>query len=204
MANAAFYVHQVALGLQHAHEKGMVHRDIKPNNLMLTVEGKKHVVKILDFGLSKATSEKGAETGLTKSGQMLGTPDYVAPEQMLDAQTGRHPRRHLQPGLHALLPAVGRSAVSGESLYETLEAHRKREPDALSRLRPDIPAGLAAVAAKMMAKQPLYRYQTPLAVARALLPFFRPDEMLTVTVTLDNFACLDRCCRARFECEDRS
>ncbi|HVC92488.1 MAG TPA: protein kinase, partial [Pirellulales bacterium] len=68
VAHAAFYAHQVALGLQHAHEKGMVHRDIKPNNLMLAVEGKKHIVKILDFGLSKATSEKGAEAGLTKSG----------------------------------------------------------------------------------------------------------------------------------------
>jgi serine/threonine protein kinase len=85
IANATFYAHQVALGLQHAHEKGMVHRDIKPNNLMLAIEGKKHVVKILDFGLAKATSEKAAETALTKSGQMLGTPDYIAPEQTLDA-----------------------------------------------------------------------------------------------------------------------
>ncbi len=86
VTNATFYAHQVALGLQHAHEKGMVHRDIKPSNLMLAIEDKKHVVKILDFGLAKATSEKAADGGLTKSGQMLGTPDYIAPEQTLDAQ----------------------------------------------------------------------------------------------------------------------
>ena len=85
IANATFYAHQVAMGLQHAHEAGMVHRDIKPNNLMLAIIGKKHIVKILDFGLAKATSEKAADTALTKSGQMLGTPDYIAPEQTLDA-----------------------------------------------------------------------------------------------------------------------
>lgn len=85
VTNAAFYAHQAALGLQHAHEQRMVHRDIKPNNLMLAISGKKHVVKILDFGLAKATSEDQIDGSLTKSGQMLGTPDYIAPEQMLDA-----------------------------------------------------------------------------------------------------------------------
>ena len=63
VTNATFYVQQVALGLQHAHEKGMVHRDIKPNNLMLAIVNKKHVVKILDFGLAKATSEKRPTAG---------------------------------------------------------------------------------------------------------------------------------------------
>ena len=65
----------------------MVHRDIKPGNLMLAREGKKAVVKVLDFGLAKVTSEGQADSGLTREGQMLGTPDYIAPEQIRDAQT---------------------------------------------------------------------------------------------------------------------
>ncbi|HVC93699.1 MAG TPA: protein kinase, partial [Pirellulales bacterium] len=127
VANAAFYTHQVALGLQHAYEKGMVHRDIKPNNLMLTVEGKKHVIKILDFGLSKATSEKSAGTSLTKSGQMLGTPDYMSPEQTLNAQQAdiRADIYSLGCTLYYLLS--GGPPFQEASLYGILEAHQKRD-----------------------------------------------------------------------------
>src|SRR5262249_46469684 len=82
VANACNYVHQAALGLQHAHEHGMVHRDIKPSNLMLASRGNRPVVKVLDFGLAKVTSEGALEGGLTQEGQMLGTPDYIAPEQI--------------------------------------------------------------------------------------------------------------------------
>ena len=85
--NACYFIYQAALGLQHAHERGMVHRDIKPANLILAREGKKAVVKVLDFGLAKMTSEGQADSGLTREGQMLGTPDYVAPEQIRNAQS---------------------------------------------------------------------------------------------------------------------
>ena len=83
--HACYYVQQAALGLQHAFEKKMVHRDIKPQNLILAREGKKHIVKVLDFGLAKVMREKTDDTGLTGEGKMLGTPDYIAPEQTLDA-----------------------------------------------------------------------------------------------------------------------
>ena len=119
VANACNFVHQAALGLQHAHEHGMVHRDIKPGNLMLARQGNRAVVKVLDFGLAKVTREGPVDGGLTHEGQMLGTPDYIAPEQIRDAQSGRHPRRHLQPGLHALLPADRRPAVPGRRASTT-------------------------------------------------------------------------------------
>ncbi|HQU44821.1 MAG TPA: protein kinase [Pirellulales bacterium] len=178
VANAALYVQQVALGLQHAFEKGMVHRDIKPNNLMLAVEGKKHIVKILDFGLARVTSEKDAMPGLTQSGQMLGTPDFIAPEQILDAHKAdiRADIYSLGCTLYYLLS--GRPPFHATSLYEVLEAHHKREPTPLNLARPDVPMELAAVVAKMMAKQPARRYQTPAEVARALTPFVKPGQSM--------------------------
>jgi serine/threonine protein kinase len=173
ITNATFYAHQAALGLQHAFEKGMVHRDIKPNNLMLALEGKKHVVKILDFGLAKATSEKRVDGALTKSGQMLGTPDYIAPEQTLDA-----PGADIRADLYSLGCTLyfllsGKPPFTGNSLYEILHAHHAVTATPLDQLRPEVPAALAQVVARMMAKQPADRYQTPLDAAKALGPFFK-------------------------------
>ncbi|HVC98203.1 MAG TPA: family 16 glycoside hydrolase [Pirellulales bacterium] len=176
VANAAFYIHQVAQGLQHAHEKGMVHRDIKPNNLMLAIEGKKHTVKILDFGLAKASSEKGAEAGLTKSGQMLGTPDFIAPEQTLDAHKADIRADIYSLGCTLYFLLSGGPPFQEQSLYAILEAHHKREPKPLNLVRPDVPVELAMVVSKMMAKDPTKRYQTPVELAKALVPFFKQGQ----------------------------
>ncbi|MEJ7637697.1 MAG: serine/threonine-protein kinase [Singulisphaera sp.] len=79
VAFACHYARQVALGLQHAYEQGMIHRDVKPQNLMLTPRGR---IKILDFGIARLREEVGQAT-LTQPGQAPGTPDYMAPEQAL-------------------------------------------------------------------------------------------------------------------------
>jgi tRNA A-37 threonylcarbamoyl transferase component Bud32 len=100
IGHACYCIHQSALGLQHAHEEGMVHRDIKPANLMLSHHRNRPVIKVLDFGLSKAVSEQDASEltkgipslsmgfgeHLTCTGAMLGTPDFIAPEQIVDSQ----------------------------------------------------------------------------------------------------------------------
>jgi uncharacterized protein (TIGR03067 family) len=174
VANACHYASQVALGLQHASEKGMVHRDIKPQNLMLVREGKRHVVKVLDFGLAKATREGGeAERGLTGTGWMLGTPDYMAPEQTLDAARAdiRADVYSLGCTLYYLL--TGSPPFEGKSQFELLQAHHSTEATPLDWLRNDVPAELAAVVAKMMAKDPAGRYQKPVEVAQALAPFIK-------------------------------
>jgi len=171
--HAAYFISQAALGLQYAHEKGLVHRDIKPSNLILATQQRRAVVKVLDFGLAKATREGPAETGLTRVGQMLGTPDYIAPEQSLDATKAdiRADIYSLGCTLHYLLTSA--PPFPGTSLYEVLQAHHSMEAKPLNLLRPDVPWELAAVVAKMMAKDPGRRYQTPGEVARALKPFFK-------------------------------
>jgi serine/threonine protein kinase len=168
-ANASYYIYQAAAGLQHAHEKKMVHRDIKPSNLILSIEGKKHVVKILDFGLAKASSEKQMDGGLTGEGQMLGTPDYVAPEQILSAATAdiRADIYSLGCSLYFLLS--GRTPFRANSLFELMQAHQSRDPAMLDNL----PPGLWAIIMRMMAKDPAARFQTPEAAALALSPYFR-------------------------------
>jgi serine/threonine protein kinase len=171
--NACYYIQQVLLGLQHAHERGMVHRDIKPQNLILAKEEKKHVVKILDFGLAKARSERGSQNELTGTGQMLGTPDYIAPEQSLDAASAdiRADIYSLGCTLYYLL--AGHAPFKGRSLFEILQAHQSQVAKPLTEERSEVPPGLAAIVAKMMAKAPEDRYQTPVEVAQAILPFLK-------------------------------
>jgi serine/threonine protein kinase len=178
--HASNFTYQVALGLQYAHEKGMVHRDIKPSNLMLALQGKKPIVKILDFGLAKATREGSLDGGLTHEGQMLGTPDYIAPEQSLDAQKAdiRADIYSLGCTLYYLLS--GGPPFRGSSLYEVLRAHQAIEPKPLNLVRPEVPCELAAVVAKMMAKDPGRRYQTPGEAASAVKPFFKTGQPLAV------------------------
>ncbi|MGH7222567.1 MAG: protein kinase domain-containing protein, partial [Gemmataceae bacterium] len=171
--NACYYVQQAAAGLQHAFEKGMIHRDIKPQNLILAREGKKHVVKILDFGLAKATREGSVDAGLTGTGVMVGTPGYVSPEQILDAATAdiRADIYSLGCTLYYLL--AGAPPFSGRSLFEILQAHHKGEARPLNLVRPEVPKALALVVWKMMAKKAAQRYQTPMEVVRALEPFVK-------------------------------
>jgi len=174
VANACSYIHQAALGLEHAHEQGMVHRDIKPSNLMLARQGNREVVKVLDFGLGKVKSEGATDRTLTHEGQMLGTPDFIAPEQIRDAGQAdiRADIYSLGCTLYYLL--TGSPPFAGTSLYDILQAHHSVEATPLNMVRPEVPAELAALVAKMMAKEPERRFQAPAEVAEALTPFLEP------------------------------
>jgi formylglycine-generating enzyme required for sulfatase activity/serine/threonine protein kinase len=173
VANASFYVYQAARGLHHAHEHGMVHRDIKPHNLILSRQGKMHQVKILDFGLAKATRAGNEDSGLTGAGRMLGTPDYIAPEQTLDAASADIRADIYSLGCTLYFLLTGSPPFKGKSLFEILQAHISMDAVSLDQVRAEVPAELAAVVAKMMAKDPAQRYQEPIEVARALAPFVK-------------------------------
>jgi serine/threonine protein kinase len=173
VTNACFYAHQAAMGLQHAHEHGMIHRDIKPHNLILARQGKKHIVKVLDFGLAKATREGDADTDLTGAGKMMGTPDYIAPEQTLDAASADIRADIYSLGCTLYFLLTGAPPFKGKSLYEVLQGHMSMDAKPLDKVRVEVPAGLSAVVAKMMAKEPGQRYQKPVEVAQALAPFVK-------------------------------
>jgi eukaryotic-like serine/threonine-protein kinase len=166
VAEACEYVRQAALGLQHAHERGMVHRDVKPHNLIRSADG---VVKLLDFGLASVV--ECGEGQLTGTNAIMGTPDYIAPEQAEDthAADARSDIYSLGCTLYHLL--TGRPPFTYPSTLLKLVAHREEAPAPVRAVRPDVPEELAAVLSRMMAKAPVDRYQTAAEVAAGLAPF---------------------------------
>jgi tRNA A-37 threonylcarbamoyl transferase component Bud32 len=185
VARACDYARQAALGLQHAHEKGMVHRDVKPHNLMRTPRG---TIKILDFGLARFAQESAlaeaaptqpgaaAAGSLTQVGALMGTPDYLAPEQASDPHAAdvRADLYSLGCTLYFLL--TGRAPFTAYTGLDKVMAHLERTPEPVTRSRNDIPPGLAEILRRLLDKDPARRYQTPAEAARALEPFTHPVE----------------------------
>jgi serine/threonine protein kinase len=174
-ARAAHYIRQAALGLQHAHEAGLVHRDIKPGNLLLDRQG---TVKLLDMGLARFFHEDtGAFVKEFEAGYIIGTADYVAPEQIIDSRVDiRADIYSLGGTLYYLL--VGRSPFQDGTTPQKMIWHQVRQPKSLRVARPDVPEGLVQIIDKMMAKEPARRYQTPAEVAAALEEFARVPVQL--------------------------
>jgi hypothetical protein len=168
VAEACDYVRQAALGLQHAHEQGMVHRDLKPANLIVTPDGR---VKVLDFGLAQVATELQASAGLTPEGAVVGTPGYLAPEQARDPRAAdiRADLYSLGCTLYHLL--AGRPPFPADSLLQQLLDHQDRTPRPLSEVRPDMPPELARIVARLLAKEPARRFSSPAELAAALEPF---------------------------------
>ena len=163
---------QAAVGLEHAHRQGIVHRDIKPSNLLLDRSG---AVKILDMGLARlGDSLEAAAAGpalnaeLTSSGSIMGTIDYMAPEQALDCRhaDARADFYSLGCTLHYLL--TGRPPFSGETVVRRLTAHQQAPIPSLAAARPDVPSGVEAVFTRMLAKNPADRFQSMREVIEAL------------------------------------
>lgn len=182
VGRACRYVQQAAIGLQHAHEQGLVHRDIKPQNLFL--EDGSDQVKILDLGLARVREipQHGeTETGeLTREGEVMGTPDYMAPEQALDTRSADHRADIYSLGCTLYYLLTGRPPFPGGSLTEKLLAHQQREPIPLDQLCSGVPEKLASAIKKAMAKHPSDRYQTPREFADELAPFEHAEQILAV------------------------
>jgi formylglycine-generating enzyme required for sulfatase activity len=164
---ACDFVRQAALGLQHAHERGLVHRDVKPANLLLTERGA--VVKVLDLGLALLPRRpEDSDSSLTEPGCVMGTADFMAPEQSRDSHNAdaRADIYSLGCTLYYLLTAE--VPFPGGTFTEKMLRHHTDEPVPVEQLQPIVPAHLAAVARKMMARRPEDRHQTAADLVTAL------------------------------------
>ena len=166
-------IRQAALGLQHAHERGMVHRDIKPGNILVAGAdlNERPLVKILDMGFARALSTDDEKLRLTQPWQVFGTPDYMSPEQAESTRNAdiRADIFSLGVTLYKLLTAE--LPFGGSTPLQKLMARANNDAPPVRGKRPDVPAALEAVVAKSMARAPDDRYQTPLEFAGALAFF---------------------------------
>jgi serine/threonine protein kinase len=167
VADASECIRQAALALQHAHERGMVHRDVKPSNLMLTPEG---CVKLLDLGLARLDTELASPTFAPPA--VVGTIDYIAPEQLQDSRTVdiRADLYSLGGTLYYLL--TGQPPLQGaaqSNLAKQRARLRDPAPDVRDR-RSDVPETLVIVLERLLARNPDYRFSTPAELAAAIKP----------------------------------
>lgn len=172
-ARAAEYVRQAALGLHEAHLAGMIHRDIKPSNLLLDHAG---VVKVLDLGLARMEGEDLPSVTLMDDSKLLGTVDYLAPEQALNSH--RIDRRadiySLGCTLYFLL--TGSPPFPRGTVPERILKHQTRRPLDIRKRCADVPEPLVRICNRMMEKRPEQRYATALDAAKALAGFLAAES----------------------------
>ena len=201
-AQACDFIRQTALGLQHAHERNLVHRDIKPVNLYMTQVGQiandrygrpiaiakpkqAAVIKILDWGLASLRAPRGMagpEMVEHLATGIVGTADYLSPEQARNAQSVdiRGDIYSLGCTLYYLL--TGQPPFPEGSLMQKLLQHQNADPESIDSFRDDVPIELIAIVKRMMAKQAEHRFQTPAAVALAMMPFARNADLSEMPV----------------------
>jgi serine/threonine protein kinase len=173
---AVYYVAQAAAGLQHAYEKGLVHRDIKPGNL---IRDKSETIKILDMGLARSSSSADMLTAQMDNGAVVGTADFIAPEQALN-----NPIVDIRADIYSLGATffslvIGKPPFMGNTTQKLLQ-HQLRSAPSLLSCDATLPAELSQVVAKMLAKKPEERFQTPAEVIAALSPWLANNTLIPV------------------------
>lgn len=167
VARSVNWICQAAAGLQHAHESRLVHRDIKPSNLLIDRLG---FVKILDLGLARFEHNNDHLTKMLDSQTVLGTADYLAPEQARDSEVDSRADIYSLGALFYFL-LIGKPPFEGGNVAQKLIAHQTKIPQRVSELRSDVPPGVADVIAMMLAKNPAERIATSNEVIRQLNPW---------------------------------
>lgn len=179
---AVHYARQIALGLDYAFRNGIIHRDVKPGNVLIDRHG---TAKVLDMGLARFYKDQTDMLTVKYDDKIvLGTADYVAPEQVANSH-GVDIRADIYAlGASFYFLLAGHPPFPSGTVSQKLLWHRTKDPTPVRNIRPEVPEGLAAVVAKMMAKNPDQRYQTPAEAAAALeqwasndVPLPAPEEM---------------------------
>jgi len=166
IGRAVSYIRQTAIGLEFAFQGGIIHRDIKPGNILVDRFGK---AKLLDMGLARFYNDNA--DNLTQKYDdkiVLGTADYVAPEQVANSHAADIRADIYALGASLYFMLAGHPAFPNGTVSQKLLWHRTKDPTPIRQVRPEIPEGLAAIVEKMMRKDPAARYQTPVEVAIAL------------------------------------
>ncbi len=182
--NAAEHIAQAAAGLQHAHEKGFVHRDIKPGNLILDKSG---TIKILDMGLARSASSQDKLTEKLDHGAVVGTADYIAPEQALNQPTVDIRADIYSLGATFFALIIGKPPFEGNTTQKLLQ-HQLRSAPRITAMDQTLPKGLSAVVAKMLAKKPADRYQSPVEVIAALAPWMNNSSRILAGLSRTSLA----------------
>ncbi len=171
ITDAAEYVRQSALGLEHAHKAGLIHRDIKPGNLLVTPTG---VLKVLDLGLARFFDDNDHSLTVQHDEKVLGTADYISPEQAIDSHKVDRRTDIYSLGCTLYFLLSGHPPFNSGSLAQRLVAHQTRPAPPITNDRPEVPAELQAIMEKMMAKKVEDRYQTAQEVADAVAHWQKP------------------------------
>jgi len=162
LGRAVDYILQAARGLEYAHANGVIHRDIKPSNLLLD---KQNTIKILDMGIARVNEfvghvAFGSADEVTSSGVIVGTPDYMSPEQSNDIRVADARSDIYSLGCTLYFLLTGHPVFAGDTVLQKIIAHRDQPPPFLREYRGDVPEGLERVFQKMLAKRPQERYRS--------------------------------------------
>ncbi|EMI45211.1 serine/threonine protein kinase [Rhodopirellula sp. SWK7] len=167
-SNSADLIAQAARGLEHAHQRGVIHRDVKPANLLIDQDGR---VRLLDMGLALMASEEEHSLTVANNENVLGTADYLAPEQALNSHQVDHRVDIYGLGCTLYYLLTGRPPFSDGTLAQRIIKHQNEMPRSIRELRPDCPGELEGMCVKMLQKDPAYRYQSAREVAEVFEKF---------------------------------
>ncbi len=165
LADAARFIVQASEGLQHAHDINLIHRDIKPANLLVDHSS---TVKILDLGLALFTNSEMASLTIAHNENVLGTADYLSPEQALNSHQVDHRADIYSLGCTLYYMLTGHPPFPEGTLAQRISKHRDQMPEDIRKDRPDCPRDLADICMRMMQKKPNHRYQSAREVAEAI------------------------------------
>lgn len=167
-SEAALLIAQAADGLQHAHQRGVIHRDVKPANLLLDLEGK---IRLLDMGLALVAAQEEESLTVIHNENVLGTADYLAPEQALNSHNVDHRADIYGLGCTLYFLLTGKPPFPDGTLAQRIAKHQREMPPSIRKSRTDVPGELEGICVKMMQKEAQYRYQSAADVAEALRKF---------------------------------